>query len=284
MRLYGDCAAGITLAAASELSLEATFECGQCFRWNRAGSPAPDGGVVYQGVALGRAARLTQNGEGITIDAPEADIPLWREYFDLSLDYAEIRRGLSADVHMRRAAEFGAGIRILRQDKWEALASFIISQCNNIPRIKKIVETLCALFGDELSPGSYAFPPPERIAGLTEAQLAPLHSGYRAPYIIEAARAVASGELPLDALAELSAREAVAELKKLPGVGEKVASCAALFGLHLLDCFPVDTWMKKAIAAHYGAELDPARFSPYAGVAQQYLFYYERSGGNSGGH
>jgi N-glycosylase/DNA lyase len=278
MRVYGDGGSGVTaLAKSSELSLVATFECGQCFRWNRVNDPGFADDVVYEGVALGRAARFWQTGDIVATDAPAEDIPLWRDYFDMELDYAEIRRRVSSDEHMRRAAELGAGIRILRQDRWEALASFIISQCNNIPRIKKIVETLCALFGDELAPGVFAFPPPERIAGLTETELAPLRSGYRAPYIIEAARAVASGALALDKLAELTAREAVDELKKLPGVGEKVASCAALFGLHLLDCFPIDTWMKKAIAAHYGAGFDPGRFSPYAGIAQQYLFYYERN-------
>ncbi|MDR2421365.1 MAG: DNA-3-methyladenine glycosylase 2 family protein [Oscillospiraceae bacterium] len=278
MRLRGNEAISrhdaIALAPASELSLTATFECGQCFRWNRV--EAPGGGIAYEGAALGGRARLTQAGGIVTIDAAEEDMPLWREYFDLELDYADIRRRVSVDEHMCRAAEFGAGIRVLRQDKWEALASFIISQCNNIPRIKKIVETLCALFGDETAPGVFSFPPPERVAGLTEAELSPLRAGYRAPYVIEAAKAVASGALALGGLAELGARGAVEELKKLPGVGEKVASCAALFGLHLLDCFPVDTWMKKAIASHYGADFDPARFSPYAGVAQQYMFYYER--------
>ncbi|MDR0446632.1 MAG: DNA-3-methyladenine glycosylase 2 family protein [Oscillospiraceae bacterium] len=283
MRLHGSSAAGITLASASELSLTATFECGQCFRWNRVATENPDeiipDAIIYEGVALGRRARLTESGGSVVIDAPEADIPLWRDYFDLELDYAEVRRHVSIDEHMRRAAEYGIGIRILRQEFWEALASFIISQCNNIPRIKKIVETLCSLFGEETSPGAFTFPTAERVAGLTESELSPLRAGYRAPYIIEAARAAAGGAIHPEALLKLDARAAVAELKKLPGVGEKVASCTALFGLHKLDCFPVDTWMKKAMQRHYGEAIDPARFSPYAGAAQQYLFYYERGVG-----
>jgi N-glycosylase/DNA lyase len=181
---------------------------------------------------------------------------------------------------MAAAASFGAGIRILRQDPWETLCSFILSQCNNIPRIKRLVETLCALFGDPI-PGArnaFAFPSPQRLAGLRETDFAPLRAGYRAKYILSAANAVASGALNLAELAASTPDAALASLKTLPGVGDKVAACAVLFGLHMLDAFPVDTWMKKAIARHYGAGFDPAIFAPYAGIAQQYMFYYERSG------
>ncbi|MDR3277152.1 MAG: DNA-3-methyladenine glycosylase 2 family protein [Oscillospiraceae bacterium] len=185
---------------------------------------------------------------------------------------------------MARAARFGAGLRLLRQDKWEALASFILSQCNNIPRIKQLIEALCREFGDPIPFGGdtyYTFPPPERLAGRSEADLAPLRAGYRAKYILSAAEAVASGALDLEGLALKSPEEALAALKRLDGVGDKVASCAVLFGLHLLDAFPIDTWMKKAIAERYGGVLDPKIFSPYAGIAQQYIFYYERSGKKS---
>jgi N-glycosylase/DNA lyase len=183
---------------------------------------------------------------------------------------------------MGAPVEYGAGIRILRQERWEALCSFILSQCNNIPRIKKIIETLCAYFGapvDFMGRSYFTFPTAEQIAALSPEDLAPLRSGYRAPYVIAAARAVASGELDLDALAGTDTATARAALKALPGVGDKVANCAILFGLHQLDAFPIDTWMKKAISANFGDGFDPKIFSPYAGIAQQYLFYHARETG-----
>jgi len=181
---------------------------------------------------------------------------------------------------MLRATEFGAGIRILKQDKWEALCSFIISQNNHIPRIKKIVETLCTLFGEELSFMSqkyYAFPSAERMAKCTVADLSPLRCGYRAAYIIDAAKALVTGVLDLDSLAMDAPEEARKKLKKIRGVGDKVADCVLLFGLNMLDAFPVDVWMKRAVSSHFEANFDPRSFSPYAGIAQQYIFFYERT-------
>jgi N-glycosylase/DNA lyase len=182
---------------------------------------------------------------------------------------------------MTRAARFGTGIRILKQDKWEALCSFILSQCNNIPRIKQIVEKFCGLYGAPIAFSGdtyYTFPSAETTARLTAEDLAPLRAGYRAPYILEAARTVSDGSMDLEALAAGTPENALSALKKLSGVGDKVASCAVLFGLHMLDAFPVDTWMKKSIAENYKEGLDPSVFSPYAGIAQQYMFYYTRSG------
>ena len=252
------------------------FECGQCFRWD-----ADDHGV-YTGVALGRAAKLRREGDSIFLTASTEDFnAVWRSYFDLDRDYAEIRRRLGIDDFMRKATDFGAGIRILRQDCWEALCSFIISQCNNIPRIKKIVAALCSEFGDRFGFDGgefYTFPSAERLAGLDEEDLAPIRCGYRAAYIIAAARAVADGTLDLDALSQRSSDNARAALKTINGVGNKVADCAVLFGLHMLDAFPRDVWMNRAVAKHYGSGFDPAVFAPYAGIAQQYMFYYMRSG------
>jgi N-glycosylase/DNA lyase len=259
------------------MNLAATFDCGQCFRWNT------DGRGGYVGVAMGRAARAREESGRIILSG-EGETDMWRGYFDLDRDYAAIRESIRVNDHMARAADFGAGIRILRQDKWEALCSFIISQCNNIPRIKQIIEKLCALYGEPLSLDGdtyYAFPDAKRIAGLTETDLAPLKSGYRAKYILAAAREVSSGELDLDELSAREPDEAMERLLRLPGIGKKVAGCAMLFGLHMLDSFPVDTWMKKALAKYYDDGFDPKIFSPYAGIAQQYMFYYERSGGNT---
>jgi N-glycosylase/DNA lyase len=257
------------------------FECGQCFRWRAEGDGA------YIGVAYGRVARVRYENGSLYISGTVEDVSaVWRGYFDLDRDYAEIRRRLSVDAYMARAAEHGAGIRILRQEPWEALCSFIISQCNNIPRITQIIETLCRLYGEPLvfeGRTYYAFPTAGSIARLTADNLVPLRCGYRAPYIINAARAVSSAALDLEALKNAPPEEALAALKRLDGVGDKVAHCALLFGLHKLDMFPVDTWVRKALSENYDGKLDIGLFSPYAGIAQQYIFYYARCGGNDAG-
>jgi N-glycosylase/DNA lyase len=268
---------------AADFDLEKTFNCGQCFRWHRQeGDPSED---AFIGVAYGRAARVRQTGEGIFISGGREDFEsLWRDYFDIERDYDAIRKMLAVDPYMTRAAEYGAGIRILRQEPWEALCTFIVSQCNNIPRITQIVENLCHLFGEPVAferETLYAFPAPEIVASLSEEDLAPLRSGYRAKYILGAARAVAEGRLDLEALKKAPERKAIEALKTLDGVGEKVAQCAALFGLGKLNAFPVDTWMKKALSAEYGGGVDLARFAPYAGIAQQYIFHYARSSARS---
>jgi len=258
-----------------DFDLAKIFECGQCFRWDA------DENGTYTGVAHGRAARLRRVGDSIFISGSVEEFwAVWHNYFDLGRDYAEIRRLLCGDEFIRKASEFGVGIRILRQDRWEALCSFIISQCNNIPRIKKIISALCKEFGDRFEfDGAfyYAFPSAERLAALDEGRLAPLRCGYRAPYIISAARAIASRELDLETLSHKTPEIARAALKRLHGVGDKVADCTVLFGLSMLDAFPLDVWMKRAIADNYGPGFDSSVFSPYAGVAQQYIYYYSRS-------
>ena len=256
------------------LSPYKTFECGQCFRWN------PDGSGGYTGAASGRAARVFALGGTARVECEEADIGFWRDYLDMGTDYDAARESVMRGEYLTDCARTGEGIRILRQDKWEALCSFIISQCNNIPRIKSIVEKLCELFGEPFETPwgrRYAFPPAERVALLEEPELAPLHAGYRAPYIINAARAVASGEMDLDAAAGMDADAARAYLKTLSGVGDKVANCAVLFGLHRLDAFPIDVWIKRALREHMPPDFDPKTLGEYAGLAQQYMFFSERA-------
>ena len=272
---YFDRNGEIEVTGVGDFDLVRIFECGQCFRWEA------DANGVYTGVAFGCVVRLRREGESVFISGgPEDFEKIWRGYFDLDRDYAEIRRRLCVDEFMCRAAGYGSGIRILRQDRWEALCSFIISQCNNIPRIKKIIAALCHQFGDRLEFGGeeyYAFPSAERLAALGEADLAPLRCGYRAPYILGAAEAVVCGKLDLDSLSKKTPEEARKALKKLRGVGDKVADCVMLFGLNMLDAFPRDIWMRRALAEHYGPGFDAGIFTPYAGVAQQYIFYYARS-------
>ena len=269
----------IRLGTLRELDPVKTFECGQCFRWNA------DENGVYTGVAGGHAARVFTDGDEVYIKTTQEEFDgFWRDYFDLGLDYESIRLGFDAGEYLKKCADFGAGIRILHQDRWEALCSFIISQCNNIPRIKKIVETLCREFGTAIEYDGetfYSFPAAERLARLGESELAPLRCGYRAEYIINAARAVSSGELDLDALAAADMDTAMSALLSLRGVGKKVANCAVLFGLGHMEAFPIDVWMKRALKEHFPPDFDPGTLGPYAGLAQQYIFYYARSGGRT---
>ncbi|MBQ9769516.1 MAG: DNA-3-methyladenine glycosylase 2 family protein [Clostridia bacterium] len=212
----------------------------------------------------------------ILYDTSEEDfLNIWKDYFDLDRDYGEIIEVISENEVLKAASGFAGGIRILRQDPWEALCSFIISQNNNIPRIKGIVERLCASFGEEIKEGFYSFPTAEKIAALTLEDLAPLRSGFRAKYILDGAKRVASGEIDLDALKELALDEARQELMKIYGVGEKVADCTLLFGLSHIDAFPKDVWIKKAMAKLFDGSL-PECAAPYAGIAQQYIFHYAR--------
>lgn len=268
----------VCLCDASILDIAKTFECGQCFRWNA------DENGGYFGVAYGRAVRVWTEDGKVYIDAPEAERDFWSAYFDLSTDYDAARRSVDPGTYLRECSEYGEGIRILKQEPWETLCSFILSQCNNIPRIKGITEKLCIMFGEPIwhdGKTFHAFPPAERIAALTQKDLEELRCGYRAPYLIAAAKSVASGETRLDAIALLPCEEARAELKKLPGIGDKVASCVMLFGMHRMDIFPVDVWIKRVLRAHFKADFRPDSLGPYAGLFQQYMFYYARSTGDT---
>ena len=271
---YFDRGGEIEVTGVSDFDLVKIFECGQCFRWNA------DENGVYTGVAHGVAAHLRREGTSVFFSGTQNEFEtVWRDYFDLERDYEEIRKRLCIDGFMKQATEFGAGIRILRQDSWEALCSFILSQCNNIRRIKRIINTLCCEFGDSIEFGDrvyHAFPSAGKLASQCEEGLSALRCGYRAAYVIGAARAVSEGALDLDSLSALSHEGVREALKMLRGVGNKVADCTALFGLGMLDAFPLDVWMKRSVAGQYGTGFDPVVFSPFAGIAQQYIFYYAR--------
>ncbi|CDD03188.1 MAG: DNA-3-methyladenine glycosylase [Ruminococcus sp.] len=247
-----------------------TFDCGQCFRFERC-----EGG--WQGIAMGRLLMVLDGGDMIAlvgVDEPEYR-RIWESYFDLDRDYGEINAALSRDAVVRNALNSAKGIRILRQDRWETLCSFIISQNNNIPRIKGIIGRLCEAFGDRID-GGYAFPSADRIASLTEEQLAPIRSGFRARYILDAARRVTDGSTDLDAVSAMSYDDAKKYLMQIKGVGNKVADCVLLFGYGFFDAFPKDVWIKRVIEKYYGENFDESIFKPYGGIAQQYLFYSER--------
>lgn len=262
-----------------DIDLTHTFECGQCFRW----VPAGDG--AYAGAAGGKAARVTLEGGTLTIEATGGDESFWREYFDLGTDYGKIKRRLaSAEPGISDACRYGSGIRILKQDPFETIISFIISQNNNIPRIRKNIESLCAAYGspvegsEEVSSDGgtvYSFPQPEALASADAEDLAALKLGYRSGYIKASAQQFLERGCP-------GCRE---ELLGLHGVGPKVANCIMLFGLRDTAAFPVDTWVKQIMNDMYGFELNDVKgmqafaaekFGPLAGYAQQYLFYYYR--------
>ena len=254
-----------------DLELSETLDCGQCFRWRQ----QEDGS--YRGVVRGRSVRASRDDGRLILDgADEADRELWADYFDLSRDYGAIRSRLAA-LHpvMAEAAQYAPGIRILRQEPFEALISFIISQNNNIKRIAGIIDRLCGGFGEPIGGGEYAFPTAERLAALEPDDLAPIRAGFRHRYIIDAARRVASGDVDLEAIRLMPYREAQAQLMRITGVGVKVADCVLLYGLHRLDSFPLDVWMKRAMATLFDG-MEPSAFGECAGVAQQYIFHYAR--------
>ena len=255
----------------SDLDLRQTLDCGQCFRWQAQENSG------FRGVVRGKAARVAMDGDTLMIDgADEADRAMWRDYFDLDFDYAAAKRALSA-IHpvLAEAARFAPGIRILRQEPFEALISFIISQNNNIKRIAGIVERLCQGFGEPINDSCFAFPTAERLAALSPNDLSPIRAGFRHRYIIDAAQKVADGTVDPEALRALPYQEAQAKLMQITGVGVKVADCVLLYGLHRLDGFPMDVWMKRAMAALFPG-VSPADFGEYAGIAQQYIFHYAR--------
>ena len=260
----------IILNNVEDFDLQATLDSGQCFRYFLS-----DG--KYTVMSRDRRAVVSQNGKTVTFYRMTFDEwgGFWRNYFDLDRDYGTIRAELSRDPILKKAAEFAPGIRILNQDPFETLINFIISQNNNIPRIKGIVERLCENFGTPAGFG-YAYPRPEKLASLDREDFAPLRAGFRDKYILDAARKVASGEVAPENISGLTTEEAEYELMKIKGVGKKVAQCVLLFGFHRLDAFPVDVWIKRALEALYpdGTNITD---SPYAGIAQQYIFYYARS-------
>ena len=264
----------IVLASTDEIDLAKTFECGQCFRWN-----ADDNGV-YTGVASGKVLSIWREKDKIICNAKDEDVPFWRDYFDLDVNYSEKSSLFTDPPYLKECAEYGAGIKILRQEPWEALCSFIISQCNNIPRIKKIIAVLCENFGEELDYGRFSFPSAERLVGLEENDLASLRCGYRASYIINAVRSVSSGTIDFEVLSKLPSEESFSKVKQIQGVGDKVANCFMLYGLHRMDRFPIDVWMRRALNDHFPKNFDPTVLGSFAGLAQQYIFYFERSHGH----
>lgn len=255
----------------SDMDLAQTLDCGQAFRWSER-----DG--VWSGVAMGRRLTLSQSGDEITLYGVSEDEfdRVWKGYFDLERDYAAVREAVSGNETIARAVAFAGGIHILRQEPWETVCSFIISSNNNIPRIKGIISRLCENFGEPLGDGQFAFPSADKLACLTVDDLAPLRSGFRAKYILDAARRFSSGEIDAQALYTAPIDEARRSLMTVKGVGPKVADCALLFGWGRVECFPVDVWIRRAMEQLFGEKGLPSEAEPYAGIVQQYIFHWAR--------
>ncbi len=264
-------------AVIPDFSMRQISESGQCFRMNQVAENR------YALVASGRYLEVEQVGDELIFACTQEEYDgIWREYFDLDNDYGQYRNTVSGqDRYLAEATAFGSGIRILRQDVWEMLISFIISQQNNIKRIRKCIETLCERYGekkyitDVKDAAYYTFPDAQTLAHVSEEELRGCNLGYRSRYIVNTANSVWRGDVDLQAIKKMGYRQAREELLKLSGVGEKVADCICLFGLHHMDAFPVDTHIRKAIEEHYPTGFPFDRYAGYAGVMQQYIFYYD---------
>lgn len=270
-------------------------DSGQCFRFNKIatghkeedGSFSCCGGDAYSVAASDRHIVIRElGGDMYDLSCSEEEYTgFWKDYFDLKLCYSEIRGRIDpeTDPYLFAASEYGKGIRILRQDPWEMLISFIISQRKNIPAIKASIEKLCALAGDvivedEVCGTIYSFPTPSGLAALSMEELEGCSLGYRDKYVHQAALDVASGAVDLNRLTGLDDEMLMEELLKLYGVGVKVANCEILFGYHRLDAFPKDVWINRVLDEHYQGGFPFDKYAPYNGIMQQYLFFAARTG------
>ncbi len=298
--------AATVISGLGNMGLRDTLECGQAFRYECIADE--EGYVEYLTVAYGKIINVAQREAGELIffgewdDEYESTVS---RYFSLNTDYEKIRLDIISRTDsewLKRAAECAKGIVILRQEPWETLFSFIISQNNNIPRIRKIIRLICSEYGDNLAISSglsacplgrcegepneqkcagcgicFSFPTASEILANPEGLLLS-HPGFRYKYLIDAAERVESDEVDLVDIAKTASYGYTLErLKQIKGVGDKVASCTALFGFGNLEAFPIDVWMKRAIDDYFDGSLDPESLGDYAGVAQQYIFHYIRN-------
>lgn len=245
------------------------LDCGQAFRWKYENGK-------WCGIAFSQYAAIEQKDGYLLFYGCDEEIfeKIWKIYFDFDKNYGEIISSYD-EKYLQTAVNEYKGIRILKQEPWEALCSFIISQNNNIPRIKGIIERLCENFGEKTY-GGYTFPTAEKLANLSVEDLAPLRSGFRAKYIIDAAKKVSGGTVDFRKIDENPIEFGREELMKIKGVGAKVAECTLLYGFHKLEAFPVDVWVKRIMAEMYPEGL-PACTKGNEGIAQQYLFHWRRN-------
>ena len=263
-------------------SVEKSFDCGQCFRFD----PVSTFERRFQvgGVALGKYVIFAQDNENelYIYNATRDDyLSLWEKYLSLDCDYEKKHKTLQSlkNEHLTKAIELGNGIRILRQEPWEALCSFIISQNNNIPRIKKIISSLCQRYGRKiefLGEAHYSFPTYNALYEAGVDEIFALKTGFRAKYIFDACKTLLENEDFLQRVRQLDFSSAEELLCTIKGVGKKVAGCVLLFGFDRGEGFPVDVHIKRTLEKYFPSGLDISLLGDSAGLCQQYLFYYER--------
>ena len=279
--------ATVTMRVDEPLDLPSSLTSGQCFRWR------VDDQGRWTGVLSGNIVRIERTPDGLRVASapapPDETAHALRAYFRLEDDLHAVQQRIAWDENVREGIAQYPGMRILRQEPWETLAAFILSSTSNMPRISRTVELLATTFGEPLALDGavrYAFPDAARLAEAGEARLRQLGCGFRAPYLAQAAEAVADGTLALDALREADYDEALAALTALHGVGEKIADCAMLFSLEKPAAFPADRWVLKVLREWYGLPANAKyaaarewawqRFGADAGYANQYLFWRVR--------
>ena len=261
-----------------DFDLDKIADSGQCFRWHKTDAD------TYKIIAGESCMYITTLGDDrYSLDCTEADFAhLWRDYFDLQANYREIRNRIDpeTDPFLSMAAEHEKGIRILRQDHWEMLITFIISQNKNIPAIRRSVELLAESCGEKLQDAKgqeyYGFPYPDAIIALSKQDLLACKLGYRWKYVRMAAEAVLNGDIDLNGLIIADEKTTISTLTRLFGVGVKVANCVSLFGLHHIDAFPIDVWIKRILSEQYPDGYPYEKYSPFNGIYQQYMFAYYR--------
>ncbi len=255
----------------TDLILENTIPSGQCFRFKKENN--------YWTVTAGVNENVRQIKVSQDNLSPIEESDFWSNFFDLNTDYQAMRDTFSkVSPIMEKACHFAPGIRILNQNPWEALCSFVVSQNNNIKRIMGIVDRMCSFYGKTNNDGIHGFPDAQTLAGANESDLKSLGLGFRSSYILNTATAFAEKRITFEELDSMDVTEASKLLMTIKGIGPKVADCALLFGCHRLECFPKDVWIKRVMETCFEG-MDQSVFGQYAGVAQQYLFHWARTSG-----
>ncbi len=276
---------GIILKNVWDFNAKHIFECGQCFRWDKEDDDS------YTGIAFGKVINVKsfKNNEIKILNTNIEDFKrIWFEYFDLGRDYSRIKKVLSADDTMKLAIKHGEGIRILKQDPWETLISFIISANNRISMIARSINIFSQMYGQAIIYNGkvyHAFPTIKDLSDTEFSNIRDCKAGFRCKYIIEAIKMIGSGEIDLEKIKNMETIEAEKELKRIPGVGSKVANCILLFSMQKYDTYPVDIWMKRVTEelflkreskAGEISDFAKEKFNDLSGFAQEYLFYYAR--------
>lgn len=253
------------------LDLALTLDCGQSFRW------VEEADGSWSGAAYGKYLNIKKKRNGDLIFNTTANDfnAVWRNYFDLDRDYTKICKKLKEDTLVASTIDEYYGIRILNQEPWEALVSFVISQQNNIKRIKGIIKRLCDTYGEKINDAWNTFPSAEVLSRLSVEDFEALGTGYRGKYLKKLADDVAAGKIKLEEIKMMRLEDARQALLDIYGIGIKVADCALLFGFQFIECFPVDVWMKRVLEFYPNGL--PACFKGYEGIAQQYLFHWARN-------